>query len=165
MDGMPGKRVLIGAAALWLAAGAAPRPVAVAPTAASVITLDPSLRFQTFDGWEAMAQATQIDGGAYGVHPTWASDSPVLMDLLVNDLGLTRLRVEVRSGSENPIDYYQQFKDHVFDRPGFNQHMYDTVNDNADPLTTDSSKFHWTELDETIQMLVNPFCLNVIVSG
>jgi hypothetical protein len=141
------------------------QPSAASGTAAT-ISLNPSTTFQTFDGWEATAQATQIDGPLYAVHPGWANDSPVLMDLLVNDLGLTRLRVSVVSGSENPIDYYQQFKDRLIDRPsGWNPHLYDVVNDNNDPFVTDASKFHWTELDEIITMLAVPFRAKVIASG
>jgi hypothetical protein len=139
---------------------------AFVPFQVATITLDPSTTYQTFDGWEATANAGQIDGPLYAVHAGWANDSPVLMDLLVNDLGLTRLRVSVVSGSENPIDYYQQFKDRLIDRPsGWNPHLYDVVNDNNDPFVTDASKFHWTELDQIITMLAVPFRERVIASG
>jgi hypothetical protein len=152
------RNILIVVAALSVAA--------FVPHQVATIVLDPSTTYQTFDGWEATAQAGQIDGPLYAVHPGWANDSPVLMDLLVNDLGLTRLRVSVVSGSENPIDYYQQFKDRLIDRPsGWNPHLYDVVNDNNDPFVTDASKFHWTELDEIITMLAVPFRAKVIASG
>ncbi|CAG0945472.1 hypothetical protein ANRL1_02368 [Anaerolineae bacterium] len=57
----------------------------------ATITLSPQTRFQTINGWEAVAQAGQIDSPAFSIYKN------SLYDQAVNDLGINRLRVEIKS--------------------------------------------------------------------
>ena len=118
-----------------------------APGSGTVIVVDTLTRFQTMSGWEATSQAGQeLPGFAQ-----WASP---LMDAVVN-VGINRVRLEVRPGWENPNDFF------VPDRTG----PYDmklrcarlaTVNDNADPNVINPSGFHFGELDESMTKVVLP---------
>ncbi len=80
----------------------------------NTIIVNPNITYQTITGWEAEDQAGQAMQtgkvtGKSNVNPAFAMYSPALFDRLVNELGITRLRVEVGSGAENTVDYYQQF--------------------------------------------------------
>ena len=65
-----------------------------------VITVDDTVEYQTMTGWEATTQAGQ-----------WFLDSfddiqEEMLDALVDDLGVNRVRMELRAGVENPTDYF-----------------------------------------------------------
>jgi len=57
------------------------------------ITLEPSVTHQTMVGWEATAQAGE------GASPHWDRYKDDLFDKAVNELGIDRLRIEVKSPS------------------------------------------------------------------
>ena len=69
-------------------------------TLSASINLNPSITYQTISGWEATAQAGAMDCQSFDQY------SDVLFDHAVNDLGINRVRLEVRSGIENPVDYF-----------------------------------------------------------
>src|SRR5262249_54277816 len=80
--------------------------VAWAPGAregATVVTVNPSETYQVMTGWEVMA--------GYNL---WERDKPrwdlryrdLILDRLVNELGINRVRLEIQSGAENPVDYW-----------------------------------------------------------
>lgn len=60
----------------------------IAPEAAS-ITLDPGIRYQTIEGWEAVSQSGETDCPGFNTYKN------ALFDAAVNDLGINRLRVEI----------------------------------------------------------------------
>ncbi|HEX9108906.1 MAG TPA: Ig-like domain-containing protein, partial [Longimicrobiales bacterium] len=60
-------------------------------------------RYQVINGWEAAAQAMQGTAAFPRFRDT-------LIALAASDLGINRLRVPVRAGAENSIDYWTQFK-------------------------------------------------------
>lgn len=73
------------------------------PFQQATITIDPSVSYQTMVGWEAVAQAGQIaEVGTVtnrsNVNPAFPNYKNPLFDSAVNDLGLNRLRLELRSG-------------------------------------------------------------------
>lgn len=59
--------------------------------AVPTITIDSAQTYQTIIGWEATAQAGQ------DASPHWDRYKDALFDQAVNDLGITRLRVEIKS--------------------------------------------------------------------
>ncbi len=59
----------------------------------ATITVDPQTRYQTIEGWEAVSQACQSDCSGF------SSFSGSLFDQAVSDLGINRLRVEVKATS------------------------------------------------------------------
>ncbi len=119
------------------------------PPAPFTVVIDTAVRHQVMTGWEATSQAGQFLAG----WPSWQSE---LMDLAVNDLGLTRVRVEVASGSENPVDYWAQFRAGQITEAAYNAARYTMVNDNADPNTANPAGFQWSKLDEAIEVTVLP---------
>jgi hypothetical protein len=61
----------------------------------SVVKLDPHATYQTIIGWEATAQAGHV------ASPLFPNYKDSLYDQAVNDLGINRLRLEVRAASAN----------------------------------------------------------------
>jgi hypothetical protein len=109
--------------------------------------VDTTTRYQTMSGWEAVAQAGQEDPGFAG----WQN---ALFDQAANDVGINRLRLEIRSGSENPADYYL---DNLAGRnPDPRCAQYLAVNDNADPLVLNPNGFHFSEVDSAVRKVVLP---------
>lgn len=118
------------------------------PITGPIITVDLATRYQTLSGWEATAQAGQAQPGFLA----WQSE---LMDSAVA-LGITRLRIELASGTENTVDYYGQFRAGTITNAAYNAQRYAWVNDNADPLSATASGFQWTKMDEAMTQVVVP---------
>ncbi len=125
-------------------------PTTSRPPAEAVIRLNPAITYQTISGWEATAQAGQAEC------PNFNAYKDNLFDQAVNDLGINRLRVEVRSGFENPTDYFGEFLRGQRPIGDWLDHRYSLVNDNDDPQTTNPAGFQFSELDHTIETVVLP---------
>jgi O-glycosyl hydrolase len=117
------------------------------PTDFSVVSVDTLQRFQLMTGWEATAQAGQGEPG-FGA---WRDE---LFDRAVNDLGINRLRLSVKAGVENPLDYYIRALTGVAQDPRCER--YTTVNDNNDPRVIDPAGFHFSETDSAVVNVVLP---------
>lgn len=114
------------------------------------IVVDTRTHFQTITGWEATAQAGQSDS------PAFARYRDDLLTRAVRDLGLTRLRVEIRSGAEHRPDVWAEHRAGRLSEEAYRPLRYATVNDNDDPFTIDPSGFSFSELDDTIEQVVLP---------
>jgi hypothetical protein len=125
----------------------------------NVIALDAGTRHQTITGWEVVADAQQ------DYSPAWDEYKDALFDLAVNDLGITRLRLEVRSGVENDQDYWAMWRSGQISSAEWRSRRYSTVNDNGDPDVIDSSRFHFTELDSIVTKVVLPLRERVAANG
>lgn len=114
------------------------------------IRVDPTQKFQVITGWEATAQI--------GEHNSPAIDryKKQVLDMAVNDLGINRLRLEIRSGVENHVDYFAQWQAGQITEREFWKNAYTIANDNDDPFVTDENGFRFTELDSTIESVVIP---------
>jgi len=134
--------ILSCAAALLAACAAAPEG------APARIVIDPGVHYQRITGWEASAQPGEI-----AAPPSVYRDR--LAELAVNDLGINRLRVKVRSGAENSRDYWAEMRAGRL-RENWRCVRYATVNDNADPGVIDRGGFHWGDLDAQIEDVVLP---------
>jgi subtilisin family serine protease len=133
---------------------AAPPPPA--PTG-PVITVDLATRYQTMSGWEATAQA----GQAEAAFPTWQAE---VLDSGVA-IGINRLRVELHSGAENPVDAYARFRAGQITSAQWNAARYVWVNDNADPLNANAPGFSWAKLDEAMSSVVLPMRTRLLARG
>ena len=118
--------------------------------AQDVISLDSSVRYQTIEAWEATAQAGQVECASF------ASYADQVMDLAADELGITRLRVEIRPSSEYPEDTYQPLLDGEMEYADWRKVRYKTINDNADPNLINWDGFYFTELDHTIEHVAMP---------
>ena len=124
----------------------------------AVITVDTATRFQRMSGWEANAQSGEAEPGFIG----WQAE---LMDLAANNLGINRIRVELRSGAEHIVDYYGQFRAGMISESVWSPYKYVWVNDNDDPATINPDGFQWTALDEHLDATVVPLRARLAARG
>lgn len=133
----------------WLlAAACATRDIAPphAPVALTV-TVDTTTRHQVMQGWEGSMQFGQDEAG----FAAWPLDA--LLDSLT-DLGIDRVRLELRAGVENTVDWHARLQGRDYDQ--WRTVRYATVNDNADPMVIDTAGFHFSEIDRNIALLIDP---------
>lgn len=117
--------------------------------AQATITVDSSTQFQTISGWEAVAFASQDD-------PAFPDFEDELFNRVINESGINRIRLEVRSGAENSTDYFAQYQNGQVDYATWRANRYATVNDNTDPDVINPAGFHFTELDQAIRTMILP---------
>ncbi|MEP7343698.1 MAG: hypothetical protein ABI877_00465 [Gemmatimonadaceae bacterium] len=129
-------------------------PVAVVAAGGSRarIELFPGRTFQRMEGWEAHHQSGEIDCNPVN----FARYQEELFDRAVDELGLNRLRLEVRSGMEapdlrDPGGNEPQSTDVPFGTPWFTP-----VNDNDDPSVADLAGFQFGWFDYNIESSVLP---------
>jgi len=84
---VPASWLLVLAFALWSSPS----------TAQTIITVDPAARYQTISGWECVTFASQDD-------PAFPLFKDALFVRVINEAGINRVRLEVRSGAENRSD-------------------------------------------------------------
>lgn len=116
----------------------------------TVFTVNSATRYQTMTGWEATAEGGQSDVASY---PAYRDQ---LIALAVNTLGINRLRIEVKSGIENPQDNWTLMQSGALSAADWRCQRYATINDNADPMVINPAGFHFSELDATMDRLVIP---------
>jgi hypothetical protein len=108
------------------------------PPGAPTVSLDASVRHQTINGWEAVAQIGQVECPPAAVERY----RDEVLQRAVNELGLNRVRVPLPGGVENP-GANQYFEDVLAGRLTFRQWVdtrrYEVINDNADPGATNDS--------------------------
>ena len=136
----------------------APLSVPAPRQSTAVITIDTATRFQRMSGWEANAQSGEAEPGFVG----WQAE---LMDLAANDLGINRIRVELRSGAEHGVDYYARFRAGTMTEAAWEAVRYAWANDNGDPTTINPDGFQWTALDEHIEATVVPLRARLAARG
>ncbi len=124
-----------------------------------VIVIDPSIQYQTIAGWEATAQAGQMECEGFQNY------KDELFDIAAGDLGINRLRLQVKSGAENQRDFWSEFQAGTIDRPFWRGIRYSTVNDNDDPFELNWDGFNFSELDNTVENVVLPMRERVEANG
>lgn len=118
----------------------------------NVIDVIPSVQHQTITGWEGHVEAGQVE-----CNPTaFAIYRDPLLDRVVNELGINRVRLEFRSGMENPVDYFAQFRAGQATYEQWRVTWFNPVNDNADPNVANPAGFQWAWFDHHIEQIVNP---------
>jgi hypothetical protein len=124
------------------------------------ITLDQSVRLQTISGWEATAEI----GGPPREHgsPPWAD---ALLDRVVDDVGVNRIRLEVRSGVESDSRAWTRLTRGEISGTAWRPLRYATRNDNDDPFNIDESGFDFTELDWRVETVVLPMAERLQARG
>ncbi len=140
--------------------------IAIAPPGASCdqtqptaqITLNPSVRHQTIRAWEATAYAGQD-------HAAFPAFRDAVLDRVASELGITRLRVEIRAGAENSQDYWSQFQSGQISNQLWRCLRYSTVNDNSDPFSINWAGFQFSELDDKIAKIVLPLKQRLAARG
>lgn len=117
------------------------------------VVVDTKRTFQTMSGWELNSEIADVESGRDLALPDYAGP---LLDLAVDQVGVNRLRVEVRSGAENTDANWRRFAAREIDAKAWRPLRYATVNDNQDPELIDWAGFDFSELDANIASAVVP---------
>ncbi len=125
----------------------------------NTIALNPYVKYQTMRGWEATDQAGQL------FSPAWNNYKDALFDTAVNDLGINRIRLELLSGAENPVDYFAQWRAGQITESQYNAKRYEIINDDADPNHINPSGFKFSQLDSSINNVVLPMKQRLAARG
>ncbi len=120
--------------------------------AGNTITLNSSIRYQTMTGWEGA-----ILGAADYLPAQFQSQIPSILDVAVTDLGVTRARLSIPAGVENPTDWGGLLVSGQINEQQYNQHRYEVVNDNDDPNVINPAGFNnWGGFDFSVERLLIP---------
>jgi len=134
------------------------------PANAADIQLAPALKHQVMTGWEMVAGGwATTSTGMYD--PTWKAIEPLVLDRAANELGVNRVRVEIPSGIENPVDYWSLFTAGQIDYSAMRTHFYEKINDNLDPFVAVPAGFKFARLDASIENEVLPLKRRVEANG
>jgi hypothetical protein len=135
------------------------------PSKAVEIQVDPSTKYQTLRGWESILSGFEVNESDGSYSSAWVQSAPKVMDYLVNEMGINRVRVELMSGVENPVDYFTQFQAGAIDYDGMKSHFYEKIDDNGDPNVADSDRFHFGLVDFHIENELLPIKSAVEANG
>jgi hypothetical protein len=113
------------------------------------VDIHPEVTYQTMRGWEGTAQIGEVECN----QTSFPIYQPEVLNRLVNELGINRIRIELRSGHESPIDYYSQYRVHRVEDDYF-RNVYTSVNDNNDPRNANLAGFQFSELDHKEEVIL-----------
>lgn len=125
------------------------------------IFIDSTITYQTIDGWEAVSNPMEAPEVRDSVLPHIDS----LIDIAINDIGITRLRYSLKSGIENPVDYFALLRNSEITYDEYKLHRYSKINDNDDPFDSDYSGFQFTGFQDNLDNLIIPFKNQVEANG
>lgn len=129
------------------------------------VTIDPAKRYQTMSGWEVTVYVTQFDKAQNRFDPTWHQYQDQIIDALVNDIGVNRVRLELRSNAENATAYWAQFERGTISQKDLQRRFYHKVNDNSDPFKADPAGFHFEEIDYQVERVLLPMAKRLKAKG
>lgn len=119
------------------------------------VTIDPAVKYNTNDGWETTTVWADIDPNGYYMD-TLESFRDELADIAVNELGLNRVRLELRSGSENSVDNFSLYLSREITYNTSKERWYHKENDNGRAKVADPDGFHFSELDYQMENVILP---------
>ncbi len=151
---------LLVATGLVVAGLVAPRALA-----ADTITVNGATRYQTMNGWEAHARSWEIDKINDQYDPTWPVHAQAVADRLVDELGLNRIQLPIRSGWENPVDYWTQYVNRQISYTAMKSHWYEKVNDNGNPAVVNPGGFQFAEFDYRVDTMLLPMRQRLAAKG
>ena len=115
------------------------------------IEFDSDSQGQALTGWEVTARAWEMDKANNRYDGSWKDYRDEILPRLVGELGVNRIRIEVRSGVENPIDYWSQFMRGEISYEEVKSHFYEKINDDTDPKHLNAAGFQWSSLDDQVE--------------
>ena len=129
------------------------------------ITVDPSITHQVMNGWETTTRLWEYNKPEDRFDGSWIPVSDQIYDHLVNELGINRVRIELKSGAENPVDYWSQFEAGKIGYKAFRRHYYEKINDDGDPNHLNPAGMQFSHLDYQIEKMVLPIKQRVEANG
>lgn len=155
MEWRTGKRMKLGAVALLALLGILMYSVSQAgPT---TITLNPRTTYQTFSAWET----TAILLG----RPEDFDRRLEVFDHLIDDIGITRIRLEAFAGDENTTRSFQRYRAGEIDLAGWKAVRFTNVNDDDDPFHINPAGFDFADLDWRVEKTVLPLMERAATRG
>ncbi len=131
----------------------------------ATLAINESERHQTIDGWEVTARAWEFDKTNDRFDGSVVGQKERLAQVLADDIGIDRMRLEIKSGMENPIDYWSLFASGQISYGAYRRHFYDKINDNADPGKLNAAGVHFSDLDWHVETFVIPLKRKVEARG
>jgi len=131
----------------------------------ATLTIDATERHQTMAGWEATTRAWEFDKSNDRFDGSWVAQRNELAAMLADDAGIDRLRLEIKSGIENPVDYWALFASGRLSYQNYRKHFYEKINDNADPAVLDPAGIQFSDLDWHVENMVLPVKQRVEARG
>lgn len=122
----------------------------------SRISIDRNRAGQTLSGWEVTARFWEFDKANDRYDSSWLSSRDGIVQKLADDAGITRVRVELRSGVENPVDYWSQFIAGQIGYSAGRDRYYEKINDNTNASVANTAGFQWSSFDYYIENFVLP---------
>lgn len=116
------------------------------------LVLHPERPQQTMQGWEATSETGQEECDR-AVYEAYREE---VFDRAIDDLGITRVRLEVRSGAENPEDHFGERLAREISDERWREVRYLSIDDDDDPFHRAPGRFHFTELSHTVENVVLP---------
>lgn len=159
------KRFLVVLATLTTSAGLAFHASRLLAESEMVVTVNPAETHQTMRGWEVTTRAWEINKRLNRFDPTWENYRDAIMDRMVNELGINRIRLEIRSGLENPVDYWGLFRDGKITYLEYGRHFYEKINDNDDPLVANPAGFQFSLIDYEVEQMLLPMRKRIEANG
>ena len=129
--------------------------------AQNVVDVNAATIYQTMTGWQALTQNgwMECDPTAFGIYRNQ------LHDRAVNELGINRMTIMLRSGAENTRDYFSEFMAGQIDQTTFRNNWYSPVNDNTDPNVAVSGRFFWGYVDGQVDNAILPMQQRIQARG
>lgn len=129
------------------------------------VTVDQTKRYQTMSGWEVTVYLTQFGKAQNRFDPTWHQFQDQILDTLVDEVGVNRVRLELRSNTENSTPYWAQFESGEISQKDMQRHFYHKVNDNSDPFKADPAGFQFDEVDYQVERVLLPMAKRLQAKG
>ncbi len=126
--------------------------VLASPDTMSVVDVFPAMRHQTIAGWEAAAGIGEAECNRDAVRRY----GPEVAERAVDELGITRLRTSLRSGTESRVDPWPAFLAGTMTFGQWRATWMVPTNDNDDPYVADPAGFQWGYFDAHVRQVVLP---------
>lgn len=124
------------------------------------ITLDPNQRYQVMSGWEATADIPDNL-----TKPRWAAYEDRMLDQVVEQVGINRIRLEIASGAENATGIISRFANGEVAYKDWKDTRYLMDNDNDDPFTINPAGFDFGVFDWHVEHSVLPMARRLAARG
>ena len=118
-----------------------------------LIELEQETTYQTIDGWGAIANPL----AATSIRDTLLPHLDSLINLAINEVGITRLKISLPAGAEDSIDYFQKIIDGEMTYDEYKLTRYNIINDNDDPFEADPLGFQMNQTKYVFEKEVLPF--------
>lgn len=124
------------------------------------ITIDTSRRFQVMSGWEATGDIPDDL-----TKPRWAAYENQMLDRVVSEVGINRIRLEIASGAENASGIIGQFARGEVAYDDWKGTRYLMDNDNDDPFVLNPAGFDFAVFDWHVEHSVLPMAKRLAARG